>query len=290
MTGDVDHCIRTYITRCRDRIPAFVESHFSLEQTWKLQRPTLWADLACAPLNSAWALPFLALRKAAEVLEKVGYVRPAEWVRHLPSGVKTGYQARIERLICADLMEWDRDNSAAALPQGFLKELEAVPSLKATAFTLEREASRGKPGHTLPDLLREFSSGRAIVSDVSGSLLALATNWCIAGNSSMSLRGLAYGVAKKDAHDRAASHFFLGKKIGSHFYDAFPPAVQESRVTMIFALLVVGLTIGAMACTILSDPIRKMLGFHRNRLEVLLDGVETELIVLAHKASPDLSR
>jgi hypothetical protein len=48
-------------------------------------------------------------------------------------------------------------------------------------------------------------------------------------------------------------------------------------------LLLVGLTVGAMVCTILSDPIRKMLGFHRNRLEILLNQMERELILFSHK-------
>jgi hypothetical protein len=33
----------------------------------------------------------------------------------------------------------------------------------------------------------------------------------------------------------------------------------------------------------LSDPIRKFLGFHRHRLDVLLNEMERELIVLSHK-------
>ncbi|HEX4824930.1 MAG TPA: DUF6635 family protein [Candidatus Polarisedimenticolaceae bacterium] len=276
----MDRCIQAYVTRCRERIPSFVESHFSLEQTWRLQRPTLGRDLLYAPLNSAWALPYLALRKAAEVLEKVGYLRPAQWVKHLPSGVKTGYQIRIERLITEDLLEWDRERST--LPQGFLKELTDAPSLRTN---LERHASARTGAGTLPELIREFSSGRAIVSDLSGTLLTLLLSWLLLGSTSLSLNGIAHGVAKRDAHDRAASHFFLGRKIGSRFYDVFPPAVHESKVWTILVVLFIALTAGALACTILSDPLRKMLGFHRNRLGILLDGVETELIVLAHKAN-----
>jgi len=97
------------------------------------------------------------------------------------------------------------------------------------------------------------------------------------------LNGIAHGIAKKRVHDRAASRFFLGKKVGAAFYNAFPPAVHESTTWSILFFLGVGLTVGAMACTILSDPIRKFVGFHRHRLEVLLDEIERELIVLSHK-------
>lgn len=279
----VDRSIETYIERCRQRIPSFVGANFSLEQTWRLQRPTLWLDLACAPINAAWALPHLAIHKAAEATERVGYPRLAQWTMCLPPGIKTGYQRQIERRICRDLLEWDREESRAALPQGLLKELEAVPLLRKRIETLDFERSDRAPARTLADLLRQFSSGRAIVSDLFGTLLTLATSWALMGSTSLSLTNIAHGVARKSAHDRAASRFFLGKKAGSAFYNVFPPAVHESTIWTTLVVLAAGLTVGAMACTILSDPIRKLLGFHRHRLDVLLDDMERELIVLSHK-------
>lgn len=279
----VDRSIESYIARCRERIPSFVESHFSLEHTWRLQKRTLWRDLACAPVNSAWALPYLVVQKTSEAMERVGYSRLAQWATHLPSGIKTGYQLEIERLICASLLEWDRQQSSSALPQGFLKELDAVPSLRKLIESPDLEKSVGKSARVLEDLLRQFSLGRAIVSDASGTLLTLAASWSSFGGTTLSLNGIATAIAKKNAHDRAASRFFLGEKLGSHFYDVFPPAVREGNVRAIVFFLVVGLTVGTMACTILSDPIRKTLGFHRNRLEALIDGMEKELIVHCHK-------
>jgi hypothetical protein len=279
----VDRSIETYIERCREKIPSFVGDNFSLRQTWSLQRPTLWFDLACAPINSAWALPHLAIQKAAETAERVGYPRPAQWAKRIPPGIKTGYQRQIERRICGDLLEWDREQSPAALPHGFLKELETVPSLRKRIETLEFERSDRAPARTLTDLLRQFSSGRAIVSDLFGALLTLAMSWAIIGSTSLSLTSIAHGFARKSAHDRAASRFFLGKKVGSAFYNVFPPAVHESTIWTIIVVLGAALAAGGMACTILSDPIRKFLGFHRHRLEVLVDDVERELIVLAHR-------
>ena len=279
----VDRCIETYIERCRGRIPSFVEANFSLAQTWKLQRPTLWIDLAWAPVNSTWALPHLAIHKAVESAEKVGYSQVARWAKRLPPGIKTGYQREIERRICRDLLEWDREQSPAPLPQGLLKELEAVPSLRKQVETLELERSDRAPARSLVGLLQQFSSGRAIVSDLFGTLLTVAMSWAIMGSTSVSLTNLAQGVARKSAHDRAASRFFLGKKIGSAFYNVFPPAVDQSTVWMFLVGLGVVLAVGAMACTILSDPIRKLLGFHRHRLESLLEEMERELIVLSHK-------
>jgi hypothetical protein len=218
----------------------------------------------------------VAIQKVADTLARVGYLRVAQWAKSIPPGIKTGYQTQIESLICRDLLEWDREGGAAPLPQGFLRELDAVPALQ--------KGIDPKPARKLVELLQQFSSGRAAVSDLAGTLLTLALSWSFFGSANEGLRGIAYGVAKHAAHERAASRFFLGKKVGSHFYNVFPPQVPESRVWMVLALLVMGLAVGAMACTILSDPLRKVLGFHRNRLELLLDEMERELIVLTHKA------
>jgi hypothetical protein len=279
----VDRSIEAYIERCRQRVPSFVDANFSLRQTWELQRPTLWRDLAYAPVNSAWALPYVAIHKAVEVAERVGYPQPARWAKRLPSGIKTGYQRQIEQRICRDLLEWDREGSVASLPQGFLKELDAVPGLRKRIETPEPESQDGRSAKKIADLIQQFSSGRAIVSDLIGTVLTLGMSWAILGSASLSLTSIAHGMARKSAHDRAASRFFLGKKAGSAFYNVFPPAVHESTTWTIVICLAVSLTAGAMVCTMASDPIRKILGFHRNRLNALHDDIERELIVFSHK-------
>lgn len=282
--SQVDRCVAAYVERCRKRIPSFVERNFSLAQTWRLQRRTLWRDLVCAPVNSGWALPHLAVQKTAESLARVGYLEPARWIRRIPSGMKTGYQSEIEGILRADLLEWSRERSPDALPEGFLQELEAVPGLRALVETAGQDASGPAPARKLADLLQQFSSGRALVSDASATVLTLAMSWTFFGNASSGLKGLAYGVARQQAHDRAASRFFLGRRLGSHFYNVFPPAVPESSVWTTLVLLVIALSLGAMACTVLSEPLRKRLGFHRNRLQILLDEVERDLLVLTHRA------
>ena len=280
----LDRGIETYIERCRQRIPGFVSSNFSGRQTWELQRPTLWFDLACAPVNSAWALPFLAIQKVAETAERVGYPKLARWARRLPPGIKTGYQRQIERRICRDLLDWDRDRSPTGLPEGLRKELDETSSLRRRIDALELERPDHAPSRTLAKQLHQFSSGRAIVSDLFGTLVTLAMSWVILGTMSLSLSDVAHGLAQKTAHERAASRFFLGKKAGAAFYNVFPPAVHESSIWIALVVVALLLAAGGMVGTILSDPIRKCLGFHRNRLEALLDELERDLIVLSHKS------
>lgn len=262
--SEVDQNIENYIERCRQRIPAFVDTHFSLKETWALQKPTFWLDLVAGIANSLWALAYLTVKKVADTVEKLGNPVLTEFCQKLPSGVKTGYQRKIDTLIREELLE--------------LKGTEFSDAKLSKYFARDKTTS-----DKIGKMLEQFSASRALVSDLSGTAITLFFGWYFFGNSSMSLDSMARGFARRRAHDEAASNFFLGKDIGNTFYDIFPPEVRKESVRMYLFLLGAGLTFGAMAFTIFSDPLRKLVGLHRVRLNVLLSELEKELLVLSHK-------
>jgi hypothetical protein len=274
---EVDLCIERYTQRCQSKIDHFCESHFSLEDTWNIQKKTFWMDLLLAPLNSAWAIPYLSIKKGADILSKFGFVSLNDLALRIPSGIRTGYQRKMEALICAEILEWDLRESPVALPQGLLEDLSKVPSL--SPYLIHDPECRG----SLRRLINDFFSTRAMVCDLSGTVLTLLLGWCTFGNSSIGLHDIANSFAKKRAHDDAVNHFFLGKSIGSTFYNICPPRVDENQVLFLTILLGIGLTIGAMTFTISSDPLRKLLGLHKTRLKVFLNDFEKELLLFSHK-------
>lgn len=274
---EVDLCIERYTQRCRSKVDIFCESHFSLDDTWNIQKETFWMDILLAPLNSAWAIPYLSIKKGADILSKFGFVSLNDLALRIPSGIRTGYQHKMEALICEGILEWDLRESPSALPQGLLKDLSQVPSL--SSHLIHDPECRS----SLRKLINEFFSTRAMVIDLSGAVLTLLLGWCAFGNLSGDLHGIANCFARKHAHDDAANHFFLGKSIGSTFYNIFPPRAAENQVFFLTILLGVGLTVGAMALTISSDPLRKLLGLHKARLKVLLNDFEKELLLFSHK-------
>lgn len=274
---EVDLCIERYIQRCQAKIDSFCESHFSLEDTWKIQKKTFWMDLILTPLNSAWAIPYLTIKKGADILSKLGFVFLNDLALRIPSGIRTGYQRKMEALICEEILEWDAREHFSPLPQGLLKDLGQVPLL--SPHLINDYDCR----NSLKRLINDFFSIRAMVSDLSGAALTLLFGWLTFGNSSIDLHGIACKFAKKHAHDDAANHFFLGKSIGSAFYDIFPPAAAESQVRFLTILLGAALTIGAMTFTVFSDPLRKLTGLHKARLNVLLNDFEKELLFFSHR-------
>lgn len=259
MTLSIDGLVDAYAERCRARVPAFVRGHFTLTETWELQRPTLWRDLAAGAVNSAWAVPFLAARKLAQGFEKLGFPLPARLVEALPSGIKTGYQRQIETLICRDVLEWDD------------------PSVHGGVGDRTEVQRRLRPA------VERFSAARALVSDLSASLFTAAIGWFYFRDATLSLNGEAYRLAKREARNQAASHFFLGRRIGSAVYMVFRPEPTRASVATYFVLLAIGLTLTAMICTLLSDPLRRAFRLQERKLLDLVDEIEREIVLATRR-------
>jgi hypothetical protein len=277
-----DRSIEAYVARCRQRVPEFVTRHFSLEQTWQVQRRSLWVDLLVGAVNSAWSIPYLTIKKICAGLDAVGVSAAAQALLFIPPGIKTGYQRAIENLIAREVLEWDLASDTIGLPQGLSADLERHGALRAA---LRGGLVGREPGtvRSIRAVLDGFASGRALVSDVSASLLTIAYGWYAFGTMSLGLRDVAGRLAQRNAHDRSASQFIFGKRVGSVFYDVFKPAASPSETLTILVVLGAAITAGAMACTLGSDPIRKAFGLHERRLGVLIDGLERELVVFSQK-------
>jgi hypothetical protein len=274
----LDRCIDAYVKRCRERIPEFVHRHFSLKQTWAIQRRTLWVDLCVAPLNSAWAVPYLTIKKACGALATLGVPFAATALSHLPPGIRTGYERRIEELIRSELLEWDLARDLVDLPRGLMDDLRRYPEVRG--FRPGQEPGADRPLRTI---VQNYLSGRAAVSSVAGTLLTIACGWFVMGSTSVTVQQIAGGLAQRNARNRAVSRFFLGRRVGSAFYHVFPPQASQSEKMILLVVLIAAITVGALVCTILSDPIRKMAGVHERHLSKLVDDIEREVTILLHK-------
>ncbi|MGC4081519.1 MAG: hypothetical protein QM736_05220 [Vicinamibacterales bacterium] len=180
----IDQCIAAYAEQCRRRIPAFVSSHFSLAQTWRLQRRTLAKDLLLGPINSLWAIPYLTASRVCRSLDVLGIPAAARILRSIPPGIKTGYQRSVEAVIAKELLDWGSGEPGQGLPRGLVVELERHPELGGSA-ALSRAISR----HALQAVFDQFLSARALVADVAGAGITLGLGWLFFNAPSLGLMG-----------------------------------------------------------------------------------------------------
>ena len=280
----LEECIEQYIAECRSRVDGFVQRHFSLQETIRLQKQSLVNDLLCHPVNALWAIPFLFVKKLIEMPVKLGWRSGSDLIPLLPTGLKTRYQKEIERLIATELLDWpgamgDRRGSSNGLLERIKHHKQVGPLLASGALSDEalREIS------DIPRLIAEHSAGRALVLDTTATVLTLAAGWLFFGDHSLGISGIGDQIARNRAKDNAASSFMFGASLGSAFYSVFPP--QPSFWQVIGATLIVGFCITAMSLLVgmLSDPCLKRAGFQHAQLNVLIDTVEERLHRQARK-------
>ena len=274
----VDRCIAAYVEQARRRIPGFVASHFSLAQTWRLQRATVFKDLLLGPLNALWAIPYLTLARVCRGLDVVGVAAAARVLRAIPSGIKTGYQRSVEELIARDLLAWGATGDVHGLPEGLILDLQRHPDLRNNTG-VERAISKD----ALQAVFDQFLSARALVADLAGAGLTLGVGWFVFDRPSLGLMGIAEQFARRSAKSRMASRFFLGRRAGSVFYSVFRPQANPLETAAILAALALGIGAVAMTCSLLFEPIRKLFGLHERRLVTLVDQIERELLVVAQQ-------
>lgn len=274
----IDRAVAAYADACRARIPAFIASHFSLHQTWALQRPTLWQDLLLGPINALWSIPYLTTSRICRGLDVLGVRTAARLLTLIPRGVKTGYQRRIESVIARSLLDWGEEEPGQGLPRGLVQLLETHAELGGSE-ALRRAIAKD----ALQAVFDQFLSARALVTDVTGALLTLGLGWFLFDTPSMGLMGISERLARRNARNRAASRFFLGDRAGSVFYRVFRPQANWFETVAILAVL--AFVIGAIStsCSVLFEPVRKRFGLHERRLHSLVDSIERELLVVAHR-------
>jgi hypothetical protein len=273
------HSIENYFSTRRSQVESFVDQHFSLGGTLVIHQRTLGFDLIRHVLNAYFAVPCLAVKKAVSWLETLGMDRLAQLLGRLPSGLRTDYQKEVERLVASELLR---------LPHALLDEMKKDGTLAAE---FEKQSDSDLQDLFSPQTLRAqfgpellaYSSRRSGITEMAGSVVTLLAAFRWFHNTSLGAFEMGRRLASSHAHEKAISHFFLGKKIGSVFYQTFPVAPSRSEIMIATAGVMVALSALTLVTVVLSDPVQHRMGIHRNQLLKLLDSLESKMVLLAHR-------
>lgn len=271
--GAIDDCIEKFAAERKQHIAPFIEKHFSVSETIRIQKRHLPLDLLLSPVNALWSIPYLMLKKAVETSDKMGWPALNPLIDILPASFKTGYQKDIEKLIATELVGED------ILMDCLRKDAVLGPMLASGAVELNQRKIRSE---VLKEI-EKYTSSQAMINDICSSLLTLAAGWIYFGDKSLGVMGIGSKIARQMAREKASSNFFLGEKVGSVFYGVFPPAPTNTQVVL--ATLAVGtlLTACSLVVSVLSDPARKRFGLHDKKLHALVDNLEERLFIALKK-------
>ncbi|MGZ3770130.1 MAG: DUF6635 family protein [Bdellovibrio sp.] len=267
--GILDEFIEQYIESRRKNIDTFIQGHFSVNETITIQKQFLSRDLFLIPINTLWSIPYLSIKKVIETLDKIGFPQFNSLLEKIPPGFKTGYQKEIEKIISNELLDLHNLMTELENNQELGKFFERDRIAEVTADALKEIGKE----------IEKYTSSKAIISDLTSSLMTLALGWMLFKDKTLGIFGLGNKIARKMAHNNAASGFFLGKGLGSAFYNAFPP--EPTKMQVFVATLGVGIfmTVLSLAVSIMCDPLRKSLGLHNKNLNILVDNLEGTLFL-----------
>lgn len=278
----LDRAIARYIDQRRARIPAFVDRHFALPGALRLHRHALGWDIVRAPTNVALAVPALGAAALAGGLRRAGANRPADWLARRRLLLKTDVAREIEWLLHTEFLELPFDQGDRRFDRDALaEEIVADPmierALAQALALLGRHADDPGFRERLTDALGAYTGSRVAASEISTSLLTLATGavaWQQFTPGALSLGPL---VAGSVAHMLAVSGFPLGTTAGAVWYALFPAAASPLFVAGVTGSVLAGAAVLTAFAGIVADPVQRRLGLHGRRLERLVDVLERYL-------------
>lgn len=271
--GALDQCIEKYTEDRKKRVDDFIDRHFSIKETIEIQKKSLPLDLLYNPINALWSIPYLTLKKSIETLDKLGWGKFTNALDRVPSGAKTGYQKEVEKMIATELLDYN----------ALVLELRNNPTLNKMIMKNELVLNEKQIKAEFNKEIDKYSASQTLITDLSGSVLTLLMGWYYFGDKTLGVFGIGNRFARKMAHDKAASGFVFGEKLGSAFYKAFPPEPTNTQVYLATFGVGVLLTALSLLIAVMSDPLRKQLGLHKKNLNSLIENLEEKLFLQLKK-------
>jgi hypothetical protein len=234
------------------------------------------------PVNLVWGLPVALVTGTADLLDKAGARRIAQWLHRMPRGISMALHQELQWLIYTELLElpYAQEGRAshrdalmehilaepwiAALCDAYVTQLHSVAELPAFRAALERH-------------LEEYGKTRGAVSELAGSLITLAAGYAALSKATPGALSAGTAAATAIAQHLAITNFWLGATVGAWYYAVFPVAASAGLVAATTgAMLAAGGVVTALAWIVL-DPLLATTGLHRRRLDRFVTAVGEEL-------------
>ncbi len=229
------------MTRREAAVRRFVRARYGLRGSLSLHRHALGLDLLRAPLNVALSPLFLLTRLLALPLRWVGLRGAASWLSQRRIFLKSDMARQIE----ADLTV-------------FLADL----------------AEQGLAPNAAPETTRraiaDYAETRNAVSEITTSVLVLASGMLLFHRATPGVFSLAGPLADLRAQTRAIENFALGSWAGRMWYGAFPVELSTPELVLTGAALAILASVLTTFAGLIADPVQLWTGIHHRRLMRML--------------------
>lgn len=284
--GDVraiyEAAVDRYVDACRSRIKPFIDHNYSLLGSLRLHRHAVGLDLLRAPANVALTLPFLASRVAASALDAVGAEQTAERIERLQMFMETDVARELTYRLYADLLQLPFDDGKRrctndALAAEILADKRLATLLNELTTTLVRSGKDPTLRSRLERNVGAYMQARTASAELANNMLLAAAGAAVFRQLTPGALSLGPLLATAVAQQAAIATFPLGPAVGGFWY-----GVVAATPSMALTGAITGVLLGAGAVVagfagVLTDPVLRMSGLHRRRLNRFLDSLAVEL-------------
>ena len=275
--------IRRYIAARRQRVPEFVDRHFSLRGSLAIHRQAFGFDLLRAPANLLLMGPHAGMKLAGLLAHKLGRHRTARRLEARSLLLRTDVSRRIEWLVMTELLELpcrqcDRELRRDALSETILNDPRLTGLAGERLCAIGRRADEPAFRARLIEAMTTYGATRAAAAEITTSLLTLSSGALVLKQLTPGAVTLGPALAALIAQQSAIAAFPLGASLGGLWYGVFPVAPSATLVAGLTGGLMVAASCAAAFAGVAADPIQRRLGLHARRLHRLLDAIERQTL------------
>jgi Family of unknown function (DUF6635) len=276
----VRDAVHRYVESRRARIDAFVDRHFSLAGTLMLHRRAIGWDLLRAPANLFLAGPALMVKLASWVARRAGSQRFAAWLARWRPLLETDVAREIEWLIVTELLEIPCHRSGRASHRDAIAEtILADDRVSQRLGEPIRGLARGDPEFRcrMTAAVQNYLGSRIATAEITTGFIAAGFGALAVKQATPGLVTLSSALAGMIAQQAAVAAFPLGAGLGGLWYGLFPVAASPGLLAATTAVVFLSGAVLAAFSGIVTDPLQRRLGLHRQRLLRLIGGLESAL-------------
>lgn len=274
--------VAVYVRTRRERVPEFVRRHFAVRGSLRIHRAALGWDLLRAPANIALALPHLLKFLLVALLRQAGAGSLAVRLAALRTQIPTDVEREVEWLIWSELLELPYAQHGRSSQRDALADIllaQPVVARKMASLGEAFPAAVANPVFRLrlADNLQRYTGARNAAAEIATAFASAGAGGFAVQQLTPTAISLGPPLAALIAHQTAVLAFPLGQGVGGAWYDLFPPDPSIGLVVGVTGILIAVSAVVAALAGIVADPVQRVFGIHRRRLDGLVAAVGVDL-------------
>lgn len=278
--------VARYFADRRDRIPAFVDQHFSITGAWRLNRKAWGKDLVRAPVNTFMAGPNLAMRGLARSAERAGKYRTAAWLRRNTIVLDTDVRREIAWLLYSELLELPyaeqggagRSAKTDALAQAIVSDPRLASALEPGLIFAAKQLAEPGGRAWLEKTVEDYLGARVATAEVVALLTTISAGAGIAHAFTPGAISLGPAMASAVAPHVTTTSVTMSSALTALWAGAAAAAPGGALTVAATGTALAGAAAVSAFAGVVADPVQRWTGLHEKRLTAFVDVLEGNLL------------